>query len=391
MDVPFGTFASGDFVKYDIATGTFIGASAGGGGGDVTGPASAVLTRICTFANINGKVIQDNTTITASGSTITASTFQGFATGLKDTAGPSFYPNGSMATVNGVLRVSSTPAVVNGPMTCDAAGAVGGVTTLTATLFNGPANALRDTTPATFPIGSLGVLSGIIRMSSIGTIVNGPATMDGVGNIAAAGTYNGVNVAAHAARHLPAGADTMFPGTYAAGDVAVWSGAAWVPKFRGRTSLAAALGAIAANTQVITGFSFSLPRAGTYDVSMDVIASISAQPRTVGAGIRASANFTSCRVSAYIESSNGAGVTNTATAAVAVTAVAGTQVLNGAANGTVLATCNLVCLSKIIVSNSQMNLFGQLIVSGACTLDFLCFNSATQITIQSGSCDVAER
>jgi len=89
---------------------------------------------------------------------------------------------------------------------------------------------------------------------------------DTTGNIVqpAGGLLNGVDVTNLDARLNPGGADTMFTGTYAAGDVAEWSGAQWDPKFSGvGFNTATQVAAVIALADV-TGHTFALPRAGTY-------------------------------------------------------------------------------------------------------------------------------
>jgi hypothetical protein len=54
----------------------------------------------------------------------------------------------------------------------------------------------------------------------------------------AGGLLNGVDITNLDARLNPAGADTMFPGSWAAGDAPIWNGSIWVPKCRATVTLA---------------------------------------------------------------------------------------------------------------------------------------------------------
>lgn len=131
--------------------------------------------------------------------------------------------------------------------------------------------------------GGLNILDGGVAAASV---VAGPASAVS-GNIA---SYNattgkliqdsGVSATAHATRHNVGGADSLFPGTWGAGDVAGWNGTIWVPKFHGQAALSANHSATgAANTmQAIAGLSLALPRAGTYLIFL------TAQQTTTGTG-----------------------------------------------------------------------------------------------------------
>jgi hypothetical protein len=86
------------------------------------------------------------------------------------------------------------------------------------------------------------------------------------GVVTAVTSVNGVVVEAHAARHNPAGADPMFPGTWAADDSPHWTGAVWVQKFHARRRLAATQTTVstAGPTVKIVLITVTLPRVGTY-------------------------------------------------------------------------------------------------------------------------------
>lgn len=113
------------------------------------------------------------------------------------------------------------------------------------------------------------------------------------GVMTAVTSVNGVVVEAHAARHLPGAADSMFPGTWAAGDVAQWSGAAWVQKFFKTLTLAAQHAVNTTTLVTIAGLSYALPRAGTYRFELVIFVTQSANTAT-GYAINLSTNFTSC-------------------------------------------------------------------------------------------------
>jgi hypothetical protein len=135
IDVPFGSFANGDFMQYDAASGTFKGAAVSGGTGDVTGPGASVNNRLVTFSGTTGKIIQDGTTIVATGGgmigsgtfqagafltggTATAALFSGPATAARETAGPTdlawaAVANGNLIQRNGTTLVGIANTALN--------------------------------------------------------------------------------------------------------------------------------------------------------------------------------------------------------------------------------------------------------------------------------------
>lgn len=79
----------------------------------------------------------------------------------------------------------------------------------------------------------------------------------------AGGQLNGVDITNLDARLNPAGADTMFPGTWANGDAPIWNGSIWVPKVRACVTSSATQNVTTTVTDV-TGVSFVIPRTGRY-------------------------------------------------------------------------------------------------------------------------------
>lgn len=76
--------------------------------------------------------------------------------------------------------------------------------------------------------------------------------------------YDGTSIVSASSADLnPGGANTLFPGTYAAGDEPRWTGSAWAPKSVQSFELAANTGAIIAITD-IAGFVFTLKAGSKY-------------------------------------------------------------------------------------------------------------------------------
>lgn len=116
-------------------------------------------------------------------------------------------------------------------------------------------------------IARFDLATGQVLQDSVVTVA------DTTGNIVqpAGGLLNGVDITNHDARHLPnSGTDSIFPGTYAAGDIAVWNGSAWVPKFRGRAVVTSlfTMSTTTATLFDITGLTLTIPRAGTYGINV---------------------------------------------------------------------------------------------------------------------------
>lgn len=128
-------------------------------------------------------------------------------------------------------------------------------------------------------------------------IQDSPVTIaDTTGHITqpAGGQLNGVDITNHDARHLPnSGTDTMFPGTYAAGDKAEWNGSAFVPKYSDAITLASQQAVATTGLTTIAGLSWALPRAGTYYFDLTLFVTQSANT-AVGYGINLSAGFSTC-------------------------------------------------------------------------------------------------
>jgi hypothetical protein len=93
------------------------------------------------------------------------------------------------------------------------------------------------------------------------------------------------------------GSFTLFPGTWASGDVGQWSGTGWVPKMDDVLELSSSFPYNAATTgfATVTGLGFSLPRAGTYFYRAALATSISTSI-TVGYGLVSSVAITRAQI-----------------------------------------------------------------------------------------------
>lgn len=304
----------------------------------VDGPASSTNGRVAVYNGTTGKLLQDGTKLEADLVTGPASSVGFNIARFAGTTGKVIADSGvdvtrvvtplSTSTDNAIVRWDGITGNINvsiqtSAVVIDDSGNITGAGTLnTRTIANwvdGPASAISGQI-ATFN-GTTGKLiqdSGL----SASTVVQGPASAvdnnlasynlttgkfikdSGVsaasvvvgpasavsGNIV---SYNGttgklvqdsgVSATAHAARHNVGGADTIFPGTWAAGDAAVWSGSAFVPKFND-VAEASANFSITAATQTfadVTGLTIALPRAGTYKLYASGLTTLTG---TIGAG-----------------------------------------------------------------------------------------------------------
>jgi hypothetical protein len=183
-----------------------------------------------------------------------------------------------------------------------------------------------------------------------------------VGVVTGVTTINGADPGAHAARHNPAGADAMFPGTWAANDLPVWSGAAWAPKIHKPLVVAAAFTGAGTTPTDITGLTVAVTRAGSYAYDFTLHNTLSAQPRTIGFCVNASANFTSV-----------AGVSELFSTATVF--AYGTQTANNTA----------ATVSKTVTTQTLCRISGVIVVSGACTLSCRAQSSAVTMTVLAGS------
>lgn len=201
-------------------------------------------------------------------------------------------------------------------------------------------------------------------------IQDSPVTIaDTTGHITqpAGGQLNGVDITNHDARHLPnSGTDTMFPGTYAAGDAPVWNGSAFVPKFEAVAELTTAQTPASTTLANITGLSVALPRAGTYWIEglLNVGMATSAQLVAFAAGV--SANFSRMSV----------GFFHTLTTA---TFIIGQQTANLAVGGAGVASGSHTIFTGLTTFS------GSITVSGAATVQMLASRAANVLTIGANS------
>lgn len=205
--------------------------------------------------------------------------------------------------------------------------------------------------------------SGKLGKDSAPIVVDAAGNMTGVGTITS-GNVNGVAIAAHAARHLPGGADTVFAGTWAADDVPQWNGTLWVPKLRKALAVASDYTGASITLGDITGLTVNLPRAGTYWCEFSLATSLATTAQLIAAGINVSANFTRCAIQ----------VDNYATA---TAPTAGCQVANNTATASVSRTT--------LATNLPILLSGTVTVSGAATLACRIQRAANVLTVVAGS------
>jgi hypothetical protein len=144
----------------------------------VVGPASATDGRVAVYDGTTGKLLKNGTKLEADVVT-----------------GPSSTTDGLVAVFNG-----STGKIVKSGTRQEAA------------LVAGPAVATDNA------IARYDATTGKLIQDSVVTIA------DSTGNISGAGTYNGVNVSAHASRHLRGGADPIVNSSVATGQVLVDAG-----------------------------------------------------------------------------------------------------------------------------------------------------------------------
>lgn len=247
------------------------------------------------------------------------------ARGLRETAGPTNLVNGAIA-INTVLHRDGAGNLVGGPATMDASGNMASLGTLnTRTIANfvdGPGS-VSDSNVAVFngttgkalkdiglPGGQLalgpgaavvsnrlaawnGVSGQLLKDSGIllGDVVTAAATIaagnivTGVGGKAAQDSGIAASlINAHASRHNPAGADAMFAGSWAAGDVAQWSGTVWVPKRHVVLEVTSNFPVPAATLGDITGLTTSL-LPGTYYYDFTLHLSQATAVSTNGVGV----------------------------------------------------------------------------------------------------------
>lgn len=317
-------------LRYNSTTGLIDTVAGGGGTGDFVGPAGSVDNHLVLFSGITGKLGKD-----------------------------------------------SAPVVV------DASGNFTGVGTVTATRFIGPATALRTTAPADVPIGA--IVNGDLLIMNAGSIVGvsgnnfvtnaGAGTLDNIATFAS-GTGKVIKdsgiavglISAHAARHLPGAADTMFSAGFTVDDVPKWNGAALQPKEVAIAELSA--NAAIAGTTLGANINLILNRAGTYSFVIHALLQRTAAAASIlAAGVTCN-NLTRISHQGYI-ASTGPAVTPTFNAANAVS--------NGGVTNTYIGT------SSSNTTIQQVWIVGTVTVTALATLSATFSRSANACNVLAGS------
>jgi hypothetical protein len=147
-------------------------------------------------------------------------------------------------------------------------------------------------------------IDGALLVDNSGNLTTGDILA--IGNISTAfgGTIGGIDPSNHDARHLPGGADTMFPGTWAAGDEPVWNGTIWVPKVRQILEVTTQRTTASASLVDIPDLVLALPRAGTYYFKFDLATVIASAAATVfGFGVNHTGTVTRLNCNVIIATS----------------------------------------------------------------------------------------
>lgn len=245
------------------------------GSGDVVGPASATSGRVAVYNGITGKLLQDGTKLEADlvtgpasvAATSNIAVFNGttgkvvadggqtiaqLLASAGDVDGPASAVSGRVASFNGTTGKSIQDA---GKLASD--------------LVIGPASATAGRVPTLDATGKILADGGKL----LSDLVSGPASatannfslLDATGKVL---SDAGFGAAGLPARLNPAGANTMFSGTWSANDTPVWNGTIWVPKLKSTVNLTGTFAATAGASVLedITGLTIALPRAGTYNI-----------------------------------------------------------------------------------------------------------------------------
>lgn len=277
----------------------------------------------------------------------TTGVFEGTAaaSGGGDFVGPAGSVDSHLVLFNGTtgkLGKDTSPIVVTG-------GALAGVGSITAggaisaPLFSGPATGLAETSgPSNLTVGAIPA-SGFLQRVAFGVV--------GVAN----------------STFLPAGANTLFPGTWVAGDVPLWSGSQFDPKFRTAVQLPTAQTPASTTLANITGLAISLPRAGTYIIDGVMDVTVSVNPTTVAFGMNVSVAPTSMNVEYESILS-------------ATTVIGAKQTASLAVGGAGVASA-----AHIITTAAPTPFQGVVVASAACVLQMLASRSANVLTIGAQS------
>ena len=254
------------------------------GSGDVVGPSSATDNAVVRFDGTTGKLIQDSVVTIAD----TSGNMAGVGTLNTRTIanwvdGPASATDGRVVVYDG----TTGKLVKNGTkLEADVVAGPASATSGRIAVYNGTTGKLlQDGTkleadvvagPASATSGWVAVYNGTTgKLLQDGTkletdLATGPASSTS-GNIASFnGTGgktlqdSGVSATAHASRHIPGGADSVFGGTWSADDIPVWNGSSFDPSFSFGAELSSDFTVASASAADITGLTVSLPRAGTY-------------------------------------------------------------------------------------------------------------------------------
>jgi len=237
----------------------------------VVGPASAVTNNIAAFNGTTGKLIKDSgvltSTIVTSGSTPTAGQIPRFSgTGVQIAT--------SVASIDGtgnITGVTTINSVDPGTWVVGIAGSVFGEiavyadTTGRKILSSG--KLYTDVVTNTLATGGNKVVTWV---SSGKTVQSVPVQIDSSGNMSSVGTINGITLSAHAARHLPAGADSMFESSaWSTNDLPIYDSSSNLLLHRFSGLQRPASTTVGSTAVTPSGAAFTVPRAGNYAVNWE--------------------------------------------------------------------------------------------------------------------------
>lgn len=238
----------------------------------VTSASTPSANQVAVFTGV-GKAVQ-NVTVTIAAGAITNVTSINAVDPATWVVGPASAASGNLASYNGTTGklIQDAGVVATNVVTTTATITAGDLTYFTGTgKAIGDSGIARTSVVTTFATPSANTVSiftgtGIALNQTSVTITGSPAT-----HVAGASDYNGVVIEAHESRHVPGGADSMFSGSWNAGDdPAEWNGTTFVPK--ARFGLLSIGNTITGSLRDVTSpATFTLVRDGNYIVYWDLL------------------------------------------------------------------------------------------------------------------------